>query len=727
MSPSAFFIDNRPISLGKKIGKGGEGEVFVLGDDPSHAVKLYTVNDVQSREKKIAAMVSAGYAKHAPLIAFPLSIVRTRGGAFAGFSMRLVAEHKPLHELYAPGSRKQHFPQADYRFLVRTASNIARAVASVHHSGCVIGDLNHSGILISKRATVSLIDADSFQVIAGANRYLCRVGVPEYTPPELQGRALSEILRTTNHDAFGLAVIIFQLLFMGRHPFVGTVRRGDIPPLQESIRDYRFVYDRNRDVGMDQPPGTPAIEDFSGSIATAFEAAFGKNTAQSRPTANAWIQVLDELESSLVQCSENALHYGPRVASDCPWCDMEEELGTVLFYPFIQKPGIVAAFDPGANGFNIDAVWRGIHAFKVPTRSELSPRLNIPTSSPSAEAVGARRSHDGTHASHAVYKVVGVLVGFGAVAGFFMLPQLWFLWLAAAWWGFFSERPKPSDTVKGESFLEKYIQAETVWQKEMANWLQRSGYADIESLAEELARAKNTYKSLIADERRQLDQYKAQRRERQLHAYFETFDVQHARVKGIGPAKLAALASYGIDTAADASLQKLLNVPGFGPKYSKSLVEWRNTLEKKFHYSEKPNETDRMEVAKICAAVESKAATLRRKLLAGRHNLDNLARHLQETLSMQDPVLIRARKEVEQAKCDLEYLGISIPATPTSNASSARRAGAAVSSQPLPSNVQLCPRCGSGMTRRVARRGNNVGGAFWGCSRFPRCKGTRNI
>lgn len=727
MSASALFIDNRPISLGKKIGKGGEGEVFILGDDPSHAVKLYTVKDVQSREKKIAAMVSAEYAKHAPLIAFPLSIVRTRDGAFAGFSMRMVAEHKPLHELYAPGSRKQHFPQADYRFLVRTASNIARAVASVHRSGCVIGDLNHSGILISKKATVSLIDADSFQVTAGANSYLCRVGVPEYTPPELQGRALSEVLRTANHDAFGLAVIIFQLLFMGRHPFVGTVRRGDIPPLQESIRDYRFVYDRNRDVGMDQPPGTPAIEDFSVSIATAFESAFGRNTAQSRPTANAWIQVLDELEESLVQCSENALHYGPRIASDCPWCDMEEELGTVLFYPFIQKPGIVAAFDPGANGFNIDAVWGGIQAFKIPSRSELIPRLSIPTINPSAEAVGARQSHDSALTSHNVHKIARVLVGLGAVVGLFVLPKLWFLWLAVAWWGFFSERPKPSETVNGESFLQKYIQAEAAWQREIENWLQRSGYADIESLTEELTKAKNTFMSLIADERRQLDQYKAQRRERQLHAYLDTFDVQHAKIKGIGPAKLAALASYGIDTAADASLQKLLNVPGFGPKYSRSLVEWRSKLETRFHYSEESNEADRMEVAKIRATVESKAASLRRKLLAGRHNLDNLARHLQRTLSLQDPVLIRARKEVEQAKCDLEYLGKSIPAIPTTNASSNRRSSPSVFSQPSPSNAQPCPRCGSGMIRRLARRGNNAGGAFWGCSRFPRCKGTRNI
>ena len=36
-----------------------------------------------------------------------------------------------------------------------------------------------------------------------------------------------------------------------------------------------------------------------------------------------------------------------------------------------------------------------------------------------------------------------------------------------------------------------------------------------------------------------------------------------------------------------------------------------------------------------------------------------------------------------------------------------------------------CPRCGSSMTRRVAKQGANVGSSFWGCTRFPDCRGTR--
>lgn len=38
-----------------------------------------------------------------------------------------------------------------------------------------------------------------------------------------------------------------------------------------------------------------------------------------------------------------------------------------------------------------------------------------------------------------------------------------------------------------------------------------------------------------------------------------------------------------------------------------------------------------------------------------------------------------------------------------------------------------CPVCGSHMVLRTARRGANAGNDFWGCSRFPGCRGIRNI
>lgn len=37
--------------------------------------------------------------------------------------------------------------------------------------------------------------------------------------------------------------------------------------------------------------------------------------------------------------------------------------------------------------------------------------------------------------------------------------------------------------------------------------------------------------------------------------------------------------------------------------------------------------------------------------------------------------------------------------------------------------VPLCPKCSSLMVKRVAKGGTNAGKEFWGCSRFPDCRG----
>lgn len=39
----------------------------------------------------------------------------------------------------------------------------------------------------------------------------------------------------------------------------------------------------------------------------------------------------------------------------------------------------------------------------------------------------------------------------------------------------------------------------------------------------------------------------------------------------------------------------------------------------------------------------------------------------------------------------------------------------------------LCPKCGSSMVKRTAKKGNKVGQQFWGCSQFPSCRSTLPI
>ena len=723
MNASEVIVENRIRRLGRQIGKGGEGSVFALADDPSLAVKLYTTHDVASREAKITAMVRAALASRAPLIAFPLSVARKRDGSFAGFVMKLIGGHKPLHDLYAPGSRKNHFPHADFRFLARTATNIARAIASVHRENCVIGDINHSGMLVSPKAVVSLIDADSFQVSDGTRRYLCKVGVPEYTPPELQGARLGTIERTPNHDAFGLAVVVFQLLFMGRHPFVGTVRRGDIPPLHENIRNFRYVYAGRRNVEMDQPPGTPSVPDFFPPIAEFFEQAFSQDSVDRRPSAAQWIERLGTLEASLVKCDDNPLHHVPRDAPDCPWCEMERELGTLLFLPYVQSvDSLGLGVDPGASAFNLEQVWARIERVSIPSHGSLSPTTSSLSPTPSAAAIKAKHAGSGRAPLGAVIIVAGVL-------GFIGFPSAAIVWIGLAIWGFVLANSKPETNVA--PFRQAYDKAEEEWAKALHAWEKRAGIHDLNAVRQELQSAKDSYGRLGEEERSALAKYRADRRDRQLHGFLDSFEIRHTKISGIGPAKLAALASYGVDTAADVNSAKLRSVPGFGPTTSRPLLEWRRKLEGRFVYRSAENELDRQEIARIRSAIHAKAVPLRQKLLGGAHGLESAARRVRDFAARNDPMLERVHAMREQAKADLAFLGLPSP-TP-----------APVQGQPLPpppgapppkiGPTQLagggsvaCPRCGSKMVRRLARRGSNAGNHFWGCSRYPSCKGTRS-
>ena len=49
------------------------------------------------------------------------------------------------------------------------------------------------------------------------------------------------------------------------------------------------------------------------------------------------------------------------------------------------------------------------------------------------------------------------------------------------------------------------------------------------------------------------------------------------------------------------------------------------------------------------------------------------------------------------------------------------------SKTPSEPEEKLCPRCGSKMVLRTAKKGNYQGDQFWGCSRYPKCRYIENL
>lgn len=245
MVSPALVGKSGPVRLGKQLGKGGEGTVFEVEGRPDSAAKIYLAAVSSERADKLVAMAALRTAALDQLTAWPTDVLRQSDGKVCGFVMANLRASKDIHKLYSPKSRLAEFPQADWRLVVRAALNTARAFSVIHQAGHLVGDVNHGGVRVSPDATVKLIDTDSFQISHQGRTFLCEVGVQDFTPPELHGKAFKQVTRTANHDNFGLAVLIFQMLMNGRHPFAGRYSGPGDMPIENAIPEFRYAYGKD--------------------------------------------------------------------------------------------------------------------------------------------------------------------------------------------------------------------------------------------------------------------------------------------------------------------------------------------------------------------------------------------------------------------------------------------------------------------------------------------------
>jgi len=324
----------RPLRLGDKLGEGGEGAVFRLAEHSSQAIKVYASPLTVERAQKIKILTQFSQTDIGRFTAWPSGLVLDEKGRARGLLLPVVEHGKDIHHLYTPSSRRKHFSTANWRFLVHVSGNVARAFGAVHALGLVIGDVNPGSILVLGDGTVRLIDVDSFQVpVPGGRPLLCTVAVHIFLPPELHQAPLDSVVRTPDHDTFGLAVMIFQLLMLGRHPYAGRFLGAGEMPIERAIAEHRFVFGAHAaDRQMQRPPNTVAMEILPSSVAALFESAFAPPAhRRQRPSAREWVQALDQLAAELAHCRRNPTHYYPRSASLCPWCDFEQSTGVLLF------------------------------------------------------------------------------------------------------------------------------------------------------------------------------------------------------------------------------------------------------------------------------------------------------------------------------------------------------------------------------------------------------------
>ena len=472
--------------------------MFTVDGRKELVAKIYTSPLERSKAQKLVAM--AGVAKPALLkiAAWPLDLLVDSKEAACGFIMSRVNARGAIHQLYNPKSRAKAFPEADFRFLVHVAADVAWAFAVVHGQGHVVGDVNHANLLVGTDGTVKFIDCDSFQLRVGKGHdrpkvYTCDVGVPLYTPPELQARTFRGLERTVNHDRFGLAVLLFHLLYMGRHPFAGRYSGSGDMPIEQAIAEYRFAYDPDcRMNGMERPRGTIPLETMGGDIAGLFIQAFGRGGSRAgRPVATTWAEALEKLKSRLRVCPRESRHHYPRELAVCPWCPVESQ-GVYLF---------------GGQRNDLDTLWRAILAVPEP-----GPDPALPSDRPwhPRPGVKIRKRH-------------------------------------------FRKLRKVIWPTEEQVAVHKVYSAEAEWKEALVRWHpEASRDAFVEKL-KDLEKAHSAMMELQKEWQGRLANLRAVREQQQLRYHLNGFHLDQANISRI-------LASRGIKTAADITQEKLLQV-----------------------------------------------------------------------------------------------------------------------------------------------------------------------
>ncbi|MGH3751466.1 MAG: hypothetical protein ACRDRP_02020 [Pseudonocardiaceae bacterium] len=551
------------------LGEGGEGAVYRLAGDSSQAIKVYASPLTAERAQKIKILTQFSQPDIDRFTAWPSGLVLDEKGRARGLLLPVVERGKDIHHLYTPGSRRKHFPTVDWRFLVHVSRNVARAFGAVHALGLVIGDVNPGSILVLGDGTVRLIDVDSFQVpVPGGRPLLCTMAVPLFLPPELNQAPLNSVVRTPDHDAFGLAITIFQLLMLGRHPYAGRFLGTGEMPIERAITEHRFAFGaRAADRQMRRPPNTVGMEILPSRVAALFESAFAPPAQRRlRPSASEWVQALDQLAAELAHCQRNPKHYYPRSTSLCPWCDFEQSTSVLLF-------GVpVTAFTQRYES-EYQQLIDLIAAIPRPAPPILVAATSGVVANPTAQQ--AAKTPGLAWGSY----LLGLLL---MVGGLVLLPRggLLFILLGvvALMFGAGARRQRRKPWINAYRAA-KSEEADAAAELEQANRFP----AHAAALAA-VARASRQWDGLPSRRAERYQQLEKNKRQEQLWQFLQAQLIKSARIKAIGAGRVAMLSAYGIDTAWDIEIQRVQQVPQFGPVLADRLVAWRQERERAFVY-----------------------------------------------------------------------------------------------------------------------------------------------
>lgn len=337
--PPALFVRNAggtvPLMLGTQLGEGASGRVFAIAGKPTEAVKLYhdareaarhaaKVERMLANPPDLPALVRGG--QRYPQIAWPKRAVVDGGGRLVGFTMPMIdfARSTSLVNLLQKSSRRAEGLSEHYGYRVLVARNLAALFVELHRAGHHMIDMKPANMrFYPKVSWLAVVDADGFSIAGEDGRIPANQVSDDYVAPESWDRRPEEL--GIAQDLFALAVIVFQLLNNGVHPYSGMPVAGRAQPTDIQTRIRRGLYAYGNEQRDDIRPAAASIHrSFRRATRDLFDRAFHGGAGE-RPDAAAWRDHLDDLVRRLVPCAtkpEEHAHFG----AGCGFCAHEARI-----------------------------------------------------------------------------------------------------------------------------------------------------------------------------------------------------------------------------------------------------------------------------------------------------------------------------------------------------------------------------------------------------------------
>lgn len=231
----------KEIILQNELASGGEGNVYIT--NTKFIAKVYKLNERSKNELKIPLYTLEKLKKFekvkldsklSPFIFLPLLRIFNDKNECVGFLMNK-ANAKPVQYILGSSKeREKHYPNCEYKNLVKMCINYLKLTIELHKKDIIIGDVNMNNVLFDTQDNVYLIDCDSFQI----EGYPCPVATQEFLHPAHRGKHMNDFVRSLADEYYAICIFIFMLLHCGVYPYntKGALSRDD------AQKDMKFPY-----------------------------------------------------------------------------------------------------------------------------------------------------------------------------------------------------------------------------------------------------------------------------------------------------------------------------------------------------------------------------------------------------------------------------------------------------------------------------------------------------